>query len=193
MLGLEPAHDLGDLRGRVLRILRFVEHQRAEAEAFEQLRVEPRQRVGRDHDVVGMDLVVLRGAVAARLKAQRRQRRGELPDLGLPGVRHRGRRDHQHRRGAFDLFAARDVSDQLARLPGSHVVGQDAAEAKRGQVRQEVETAALIVAQRQNHRAGRLDLGNPLEVAQALANALDLFGQRYLAESFVQFVAHRDQ
>ncbi len=118
VVGLQAAHDLGDLRGRVLRVLRLVEHQRAEAEALEVLRVQARQRVRGDDDVVVVQRVVLGGPVAARLQPQRAQRRGELADLVLPGVRHRRRRDDQHRRVPLVLLALGDVRDELRGVVG---------------------------------------------------------------------------
>src|SRR5271165_4296758 len=74
VIGAQSAHDAGDLRGRVLRVLRLVENQRTEMVLRELFGVEPGQRVRGNHDVGAGDLFVAGGALAAGMEAQRAQR-----------------------------------------------------------------------------------------------------------------------
>src|SRR5579875_2424142 len=55
MIGLECAYDFRDLRAGVLRVLRFVEDERAETPLRQELGVQSRQRIRRHDDVVGVD------------------------------------------------------------------------------------------------------------------------------------------
>ena len=146
MIGAQIAHDPRDLRTRVLRVLRFIEDERAKIELLENRGIEARERVGRDHDIGVVDLFEPLRAIAARLEAQRLEIGGEARDLRFPRMRDRGRRDDERGRATFGLLASQQIRNHLNCLAGPHVIGKHAAEFERREIGEKVQTFALVTA-----------------------------------------------
>ena len=105
VLCMKVAHNFRNLRTRVLRVLCLIENQRPERLPLELLRIEPRQRIRGNDDVVLIELGIVRRALRARLQPQRGEHRGKPLDLSFPRMRNRCRRNDERRCGPVRFFA----------------------------------------------------------------------------------------
>ena len=162
------------LRLVVLDVLRLVEDQPRPGHRAVGVRLEPEQRVRRDHDVGGGDLLDRaprpRQRVGDRIDLQSGREAGRLRHP----VRHDARRrDHQERADArVALAGVADQRERLQRLAEPHVVGEDPAELELPQRRQPAEPVALVGAQLRLQRRRRVVLGDRIELEQRADLAL---------------------
>ena len=118
---------LGRARERVLDRLGLVEHERAPLDPDQQAAVARQQRVGREHDVPGLELLGAARCGRGRGGCGRAQVGGEPVQLALPVAEHRGRA-RRSAPAARAVGAIEQVGDQLHRLAEAHVVGQERAQ-----------------------------------------------------------------
>ena len=164
-------------RARVLDRLRLVEdHQRPLARAQ---RLDARERaVGGDDEVGGAevgagDVGQLARGHRGRMRDQRRQRRREALDLGLPVREQRCRRHQQVWRlaAARATLAQQQERQHLDGLAQPHVVGQADAEPQRGRESQPRNAGLLIRPQRSAEVVARVGRGETVRSAQPLERA----------------------
>ena len=180
MVAAQQARRLGGLGARVLDGLRLVEDHVVEAHVLQERRVAAQRAVGRQHEVVVLE--VLPGADAPGARVIEHPQLGREPRRLLPPVEHERPRHHDERRpgplaalvdrrGLARGAARFEQRQHLHRLAEAHVVGQAAAEAEALQEVQPAEPVALIAAQPPDEARGRVARLDALERCQLLAGA----------------------
>ena len=174
-LGAQRADRRGLLGGRVLDVLRLVEHHPAPFHLVEEVLVAGDQRIGAHHHVGARgdvhEAVALR-AFQSVVEVHRELRR-KARELAVPVAEHAHRRHQERRPDAFRLGGALgDVlslrlqqGDQLDGLAEAHVVGQARAHAEALEEREPAHACALVGAQGALESLGLLEHGDLLHGA----------------------------
>ena len=174
-IGLELL-DLPRLPGsRVLDRLRFVDDRQAPVDCFERRQANERP-VARHHQI---EVGELRRVEFAQARRRHRRRVGdEQPQagrkafgLGRPVGHQRGGDDQQAgaaRRRLLLAFDDQQQREDLDRLAESHVVGQAGAESQPGEQVEPANAGLLVGAQIGLELVARIDLRQPLGLAQAV-------------------------
>ena len=148
------------------------------------LGVEPEQRVGRDDDVGGRELLdrPRRTSRSVSVTALTREPGCEARRLADPVRDDARRRDDQERAEAgIALASVADERERLQRLAEPHVVGEDAAEPELPERGEPVEPVALVGPELGARASRQLVLGERVEVEQRVdlpLPALGLLGRR---------------
>ena len=176
LVGLELFDGLGDLRGRVLDELRFVENGGAEGELLQFLEVAAEEGVVGDDDVVLRDLFAQVVTGGAALQDEHLHVRREALGFATPVVQDGRGADDENGFGvlAVAMLEPGDPGERLQRFAEAHVVGEDAAELDVREVAEEVEALLLIRTQLGLDVVRQRDIGNALEVGELLLEDLGL-------------------
>ena len=171
-MGVHLPRGLGGMGERVLDGLGLVEHEHAPLTLHQEAAVARQERIRREDDVPGLELLGAAGAVGPVVDVDG-EVGGEPVQLALPVPEHRGRA-HDQRRPLHAVGVIEQVGDHLDRLSEAHVVGQERAQPELAGLRQPSQADLLVRAELALKGGGRLHRRDQLRPAQAADQLLEL-------------------